>query len=141
MSDVPRHSVSVTGVVFNDQGEVLAIQRDDDRRWVPPGGILELDEDPRDGVVREVWEETGVKVRPVKLIGIYKNMPLGVVSIAIECALESGNPTASDEAVSAQWITLERARELMPEARLVRVLDAQRNDGPFIRCHDGTNLI
>lgn len=141
MSELPRHSVSVTGVVFNDDGQVLAIQRQDDDRWVPPGGVLELHEDPREGVVREVFEETGVKVRPGNLIGVYKNMPLGVVSMAISCEVESGDPRPSDEAVVARWLSIGEARERMPEARLIRVLDALRDDGPFIRCHDGTNLV
>ena len=36
MTELPRHSVSVTGVVFRDGGRVLAIQRSDDGRWVLP---------------------------------------------------------------------------------------------------------
>ncbi len=53
MAELPRHSVSVTGVVLDHDGRVLAIQRDDDDRWVPPGGVLELDETPEQGVIRE----------------------------------------------------------------------------------------
>ncbi|WP_369696482.1 NUDIX hydrolase [Nocardiopsis sp. YSL2] len=131
----------MTGIVFNEDGHVLAIQRQDDDRWVPPGGVLELHEDPRDGVVREVFEETGVQVKPGRLIGVYKNMPLGVVSMAILCEVESGEPTASEEAKVARWISVEEAQHRMPQARLIRVLDALRDDGPFIRCHDGTNLV
>src|SRR5262249_4056683 len=37
--ELPRHPVSVTGIVFRDDGRVLAIQRSDDGRWVPPGGV------------------------------------------------------------------------------------------------------
>jgi len=129
-------------VVFDNEGRVLAIKRADDGRWVPPGGILELHEDPMTGVVREVFEETGVKVKPQKLIGVYKNLPLGIVSLAIKCTVapESKEPHQSDEAVEAAWISIEDARKRMPEARLIRVLDALRDDGPFIRCHDGTKL-
>ena len=72
MTDLPRHSVSVTGVVMREDGLILAIKRADDGRWVPPGGVLELDESPQDGVVREVFEETGMKVHPVRLTGVYK---------------------------------------------------------------------
>ena len=43
MTDLPRHSVSVTGIVLRDDGRVLAIKRHDDGRWVPPGGVLESD--------------------------------------------------------------------------------------------------
>lgn len=41
MEDLPRHSVSVTAIVTREDGPVLVIKRDDDSRWVPPGGVLE----------------------------------------------------------------------------------------------------
>lgn len=69
MPELPCHSVSVTGIVFDDDGRVLAIQRRDDDRWVPPGGVLELDETPEQGVIREVLEETGMLVKPEILVG------------------------------------------------------------------------
>ncbi|MFI7038054.1 NUDIX hydrolase [Microbispora rosea] len=140
-SALPRHSVSVTGVVVNDAGCVLAIKRADDGRWVPPGGVLELDETPYEGVVREVYEETGVKVCPDHLIGVYKNMKLGVVTLAIRCRVVEGTAHTSDEASSVRWLTLQEVSALMPEARAIRVIDAMRHDGPFVRVHDGTSVI
>lgn len=140
-AELPRHSVSVSGVVVRDDGRVLAIKRADDGRWVPPGGVLELDEAPFDGVVREVLEETGLKVEPERLTGVYKNMKQGVVSLAILCRPVSGEPHLSDEATSVAWLLPSEATEAMPEARAVRVTDALRNDGPFVRIHDGTSLL
>lgn len=140
-ADLPTHSVSVTGIVVRSDGCVLAIRRDDDGRWVPPGGVLELDETPFAGVVREVLEETGVRVEPMGLTGVYKNMHLGVVSLGIRCRLVEGEPTATDEASSVAWLSQAEAAEMMPEARAVRVTDAFRDDGPFIRTHDGQVLL
>ena len=65
----PRHSVSVAGVITDDHGRALLIQRADNHRWEPPGGVLELGESITDGVRREVHEETGLVCRLVALLG------------------------------------------------------------------------
>jgi 8-oxo-dGTP pyrophosphatase MutT (NUDIX family) len=57
-------------------GRMLAIRRADNGEWVLPGGIVELDGDPRDTVRREVLEETGVAVEPGQLTGVYKTCAL-----------------------------------------------------------------
>jgi 8-oxo-dGTP diphosphatase len=97
MTELPRHSVSVTGVVFRDDGRVLAIQRCDDGRWVPPGGVLELAETPSEGVARAVLEETGIKVQAEQLTGVYKNMLRGVVTLAFRCSVIGGHTHPTDE--------------------------------------------
>ncbi|WUI01951.1 NUDIX domain-containing protein [Spirillospora sp. NBC_00431] len=140
-TDLPRHSVSVSGIVQRPDGCILAIKRADDGRWVPPGGVLELDETPYEGVVREVLEETGVKVAPERLTGVYKNMKLAVVSLAIFCRPVDGEPQTSDEAVSVAWLRPAEAIKAMPEARAIRVTDALSEGGPFVRAHDGTSLL
>lgn len=141
MTDLPKHSVSVTGIVVRSDGRILAIKRDDDGRWVPPGGVLELDESPQDGVVREVLEETGIRVDPTRLVGVYKNMKLGVVSMAFLCTPTGGTERLSSETADIAWLTVDEALKDMPEARAVRVTDAFREDGPFVRIHDGSVLL
>jgi 8-oxo-dGTP diphosphatase len=76
----PRHSVSVSGVITDDHGRALLIQRRDNHHWEPPGGVLELAESIGDGLRREVREETGLDVEPGTLSGIYKNMSRGIVA-------------------------------------------------------------
>jgi 8-oxo-dGTP pyrophosphatase MutT (NUDIX family) len=56
-----------------EDGRLLAIRRADNGTWELPGGVLELDEAPEDGVSREVWEETGIHVEVDRLTGVYKN--------------------------------------------------------------------
>src|SRR6266700_3577046 len=141
MPELPPHSVSVTGIVFRDDGRVLAIQRREDGRWVPPVGVREIDETPADGVAREVLEETGIQVHAEQLTGVYKNMRLGVVSLAYRCRVIGGVTHQSDEARKVAWLTVEEATRQMPEARAVRVSDAMNGTAPAVRIHDGTNLL
>jgi ADP-ribose pyrophosphatase YjhB (NUDIX family) len=141
MTDPPRHSVSVTGVVVRADGRVLAIKRADDGRWVPPGGVLELDETPEHGVAREVYEETGVEVQPIRLTGVYKNMKLGVISLAFLCQVTGGQEHETNEASRVAWLSPNEAVNAMPAARAIRVTDALSEQGPFVRVHDGNVIL
>ncbi|MFL1377872.1 NUDIX hydrolase [Nocardiopsis protaetiae] len=140
--ELPRHSVSVTGVVVRPgDGRVLIIKRMDDGRWVPPGGVLEIEETPEQCVVREVREETGIEVNPIRLVGVYKNMNLAVVSLAFLCEPTGGVPTPNDESRVVTWLTPAEAAKLCPEARAIRIQDALSGRGPYVRAHDGTSLL
>ena len=142
MDESPRHSVSVTGIVIRDDGRVLAIQRRDDNRWVPPGGVLELAETPAEGVAREVLEETGIKVRAERLTGVYKNMTRGVVTLAFRCSVIDGQAHTTSEARQVAWLTIDQAERDMVQARAIRVTDALTATAtPAVRVHDGTNLL
>jgi ADP-ribose pyrophosphatase YjhB (NUDIX family) len=62
---------SVTAVVRDARNSLLLVQQSDDGVWSTPGGAVEMQETPADAVVRETWEETGLLVRPIRLIAVY----------------------------------------------------------------------
>jgi len=62
---------SVTAAFLDDAGRLLLVRHSNGGIWVAPGGALEPDEPPADAVVRETWEETGLTVEPVRLVGVY----------------------------------------------------------------------
>jgi ADP-ribose pyrophosphatase YjhB (NUDIX family) len=137
-----RHSVSVTGVITDDRGRALLIQRRDNHRWEPPGGVLELDETIHDGLRREVREETGLDVEPIALTGVYKNMNRAIIALVFRCKITGGQLSATDETEAVRWATATDIRELASEAYAIRVLDALRDDAPAaIRQHDGKQLL
>jgi ADP-ribose pyrophosphatase YjhB (NUDIX family) len=134
--------VSVAGVVVDDDGRALLIQRRDNHRWEPPGGVLELGESINDGLRREVREETGLEVEPVALTGVYKNMKRGIVALVFRCKVVGGQPSVSDETEAFRWSTGAEVSNLASEAYAVRVLDALREPGPAaVRKHDGEQLL
>ncbi|MFI0739966.1 NUDIX hydrolase [Streptomyces sp. NPDC021100] len=137
----PLHSVSVAGVVTREDGRVLTIRRADNGTWEPPGGVLELDESPEDGLRREVYEETGLKVQADRLTGVYKNISRGIVALVFRCHVEEGREQLSDESTAIEWLTVEEASERMADVFAIRVQDAMRDDAPHVRSHDGRKLI
>lgn len=141
MADTPRHSVSVAAAIVRDDGRILAIRRRDNGRWEPPGGILELDEAIEDGLKREVREETSLDVEIERLTGVYKNMRRGIVALVFRCHIVSGTPHPTAEAAETAWLAPEEVSGRMSVAFGIRVADALRTDGPFVRVHDGTSLL
>ena len=60
----------VAAVVHNTAGEVLIQTRADGGHSLP-GGAVEPGETPAEAVIREVHEETGLNVRPTRLLGVF----------------------------------------------------------------------
>jgi 8-oxo-dGTP diphosphatase len=140
--EAASHSVSVAGVVVDDAGRALLIQRRDNHRWEPPGGVLELSESIDEGLRREVHEETGLDVEPVALTGVYKNMARGIIALVFRCEITSGQLNTSDETEAFRWVSPSEIMELASEAYAIRVLDALSVTGPAaIRKHDGRQLL
>ena len=140
MTNAPRHSVSVAAIITDDHGRVLVVQRRDNGKWEPPGGILELDETIEEGLRREVREETGVEINTGRLTGVYKNTKLGVVALVFHTTISHGVPGPTDETQACSWWTPEQVTERMAETFAIRVHDALRDDEPAIRAHDGSRI-
>lgn len=124
---------SVTGVVRDAAGRVLLVQQRDDRRWSTPGGAMDPDETPADAVVREVWEETGLLVAPVRVLGVYAGPDFVVrypngdetqyVSTIFSCVVRAGALEADGtETVAARFWTEDEARNLPLASWLTGVL-------------------
>jgi 8-oxo-dGTP diphosphatase len=140
MVDQHIHSVSVTGIVVDEAGRVLVIQRRDNGHWEPPGGILERGETFEEGVAREVLEETGVQVEVEHLTGVYKNMTRGIVALVYRCRPLNGRPESSAEATQVRWVSPQKIDTLMTPAYGARILDAFASQTTS-RAHDGSQLL
>lgn len=84
--------------VVAEKGKILLVKRKNipfQGQWALPGGFVERGETLRKAVMREVLEETGLKVSPGKIIGIYddpKREPVRghAVTVGFLCAVKGG---------------------------------------------------
>ena len=67
----PGYRAGATAVVHNSQGEILLFQRsspaDGNQRWQFPQGGLQAEETPRQALLRELTEETGLAADQVQV--------------------------------------------------------------------------
>ena len=92
--------IATNGIVIDQFGQVLLIQRDDTRMLAPPGGGLEVGELPTENVAREVREETGLIVMPVRLTGLYfwpMQPDEGALVFTFRCIMRGGTIQTSAE--------------------------------------------
>jgi mutator protein MutT len=65
-------SQAAAACIRDPQNRILLLRRSDgENLWGFPGGMIEPDERADQAVVRETYEETGLQVEPVSLIGVY----------------------------------------------------------------------
>jgi len=118
----PRPAVTADCIVITKEAEpkVLLIERGDEPFkgcWAFPGGFMNMDETTEQCAIRELEEETGLKVGEVHQIGAYSKVdrdPRGrtvtVAYLAIVAAPMAVN--GQDDAAKAQWFPLSALPEL-----------------------------
>lgn len=64
---------SVTAVARDDAGRLLMVHREDGDHWTLPGGAMRVGETVAETAMREVAEQTGLRVEITGLVGIYSS--------------------------------------------------------------------
>jgi ADP-ribose pyrophosphatase YjhB (NUDIX family) len=75
--------VAVGAVVGNERGELLLVQRADNGVWLYPTGWADIGYSASEVAVKEVFEETGMEVEPVRLIAVLDGLRLGFTQVPL----------------------------------------------------------
>jgi ADP-ribose pyrophosphatase YjhB (NUDIX family) len=122
--------VSVRGAVFRG-GKILLVRERVDGGWCMPGGWADVGDSPSAMVEREVLEESGLRVRAVRLVGVYDaNREGGEMDVMhaydlhFLCDDLGGEPHASDETSDAGFFGLDEIPPLSLTRTAMRHLRA-----------------
>lgn len=69
--DYVTPKVDIRAVVFNERNEILLVKERADGCWSLPGGWADVGYSPKEVAAKEVKEETGLNVIPVKLLAVH----------------------------------------------------------------------
>lgn len=100
--------VDVRGAVVRD-GKILLIQERADGRWAMPGGWADLGNAPASVAEREVWEESGFRVKAEKVVAVIDANRIEPMEfyhafkIIFLCTLIDGEPRTSYETLAVDF--------------------------------------
>ncbi len=137
--------VGVAAAIFDDTGRLLIVQRSDNGKWNMPGGAADVGETPSSVAVREVREETGLSVRPLRLLGVFDGPTIGSTSpvhlyhLDFLCEVTGGELTLTNETSAYGYFTEEEAIRLPLHsshvARISYAFEAYRSGTEGARFH------
>lgn len=109
--------IALRAAIFH-QGKILLLLRSrpskgEDGFWELPGGRMNLGECYEEAVKREVYEETGLKIRVLRPLNVFdakRDIDTQVVGITFLCNLESDDMEVllSDEHLDSEWVSFDR---------------------------------
>jgi ADP-ribose pyrophosphatase YjhB (NUDIX family) len=141
-----RLASSVSAAIFDDTGKLLLMHRSDNDFWGLPGGKVEIGESVEAAIRREVFEETGLEVSVLQLIGVYSDpahhmiasYPGGslvhYVNMCFRCVVTGGILRGSEEGMELGFYMPDALPAPVLLSHLQRIQDAQLNQPQaFIR--------
>lgn len=110
--------LTTDGVIIENK-KILLIKRKNNPfkdQWALPGGFVEYNERVEDSVVREVFEETGLKTKIIELFGVYsdpKRDPRAhTITLVYLLQKISGKLEGKDDASEAKFFNLDNLPDL-----------------------------
>lgn len=126
--------------VLDARGRILLVRRADNLQWGLPGGMIEKTDSLADALRRELKEETGLRVSPLSIVGVYSNprhvieyadrSPRREFSIVCRCRLAERQAKLSTdkESIAIGWFSKHEALRLpLSPGQRVSLRDAFRS--------------
>lgn len=139
MSDITQ-KILVTAIIIQD-GKVLMQRRTDDieshkDKWTTPSGIVEINENPKDTIIREVKEELNLDIEVIEVIPAIDSFPnhkgkYHLIYLAYLCKIVGGEMKNQDndgDVSEVQWFDLDKLDQVDTIRGTMPPINAVLND-------------
>ncbi|MCC6299263.1 MAG: NUDIX domain-containing protein [Anaerolineales bacterium] len=118
----PKYIVAVAALIFDDKGRILLFKHTYRKlAWGIPAGALEYGEQPEDGILREIREETGMTAKVERLLLAESSPYYHHVSLVYLCNIVSGDFKPSYEISEINYFDVnDLPRMILDEKNLIR---------------------
>src|SRR5512134_2538029 len=127
-----------SAAIFDEGRRILLTRRADNGQWCLPGGGVESGESVAEACEREVFEETGLRVRVKRLVGVYSHPDqlviyrdgnkAFIVALHFEAEILGGELGLSNETTDFGYFTVEELQGMeMLGRHKERILDTLEN--------------
>jgi ADP-ribose pyrophosphatase YjhB (NUDIX family) len=111
-----------------EEGRILLVKEPGDAGWSLPGGWADVGESPSEAAVRETLEESGFRVRPVRLLAAFARDRHGhppiayhVYKLVFLCEILDQTPSSDVDSEGARFFAVQQ----IPELSTTRITRAQ----------------
>jgi len=132
--------VGVQAIIINSKNEILISQRSELKKreplkWECNGGALLSNENPLDGVIREIKEELGVELEKEKAILVktaFNGHRFKDIFLFFQDIEQKDIQFSDKEAIDAKWVTIREFTKMFANGEIVRSVDFNKDD--FEQC-------
>jgi len=121
--EYPATPIAGVGAVIFSGNRILLVRRGNEPSkdlWGLPGGMVELGERVEDAIVREVEEETGIRVKPLRLLTVLDSIRrddegrirFHYILFEFLCEEIDGELEASTDASDARWLPVDELESM-----------------------------
>jgi len=124
----PRFRMAVAALVFDEQGRILLFKHTYRKlAWGIPAGGLEFNEQPKDAIIREFFEETGMTIEVVDLLLADSSPHFHHVSLVYLCRIIAGEFKESHEISEIKYFDVDNLPLMLSDEKdLIRKIHKEK---------------
>jgi ADP-ribose pyrophosphatase YjhB (NUDIX family) len=127
-TDYPTAKVDIRGLMISADKKVLLVKESADGKWSLPGGWADIGYSPKETIVKEFKEETGLDIIPERLLAVFdKKMhahppqPFYVFKMVFYCKPVTTEICKGFDVLDVQYFAIDD----LPELSQDRILESQ----------------